>query len=207
MSRNSNSNSNVITIRISQELNEVIDKMKNRLDISKADLIRNYLEMSKYLIKQKGKLKSLNERDFIIAKRSFLRKIIESSEELEQIMLGDKLARFILDIARISGKIDDLDYKLDICDNLGFFPKFIDEDNFLLVTKKFGPKKYVEAFLYRLFYGKEMNNNYTEDNLKGNKSLTQKYKNEFKNVQRSESHYSYEFAIIPEAAYEYAQSL
>ena len=131
----------------------------------------------------------------IIWKQVFCEHIL--NDELEQIMLGDKLARFVLDISRISGKIDDLNYKLDICDNLGFFQKFIDEDNYLLVTKKFGPKKFVEAFLYRLFYGKEMDNNYTEDNLKGNKSLTQKYKNDFKIVQRSESHYSYEFAIIP----------
>ncbi|MBY9004001.1 MAG: CopG family transcriptional regulator [Candidatus Lokiarchaeota archaeon] len=196
MSRGTNSNSSVLTIRIDQDLNEHIEKLKSRLGMSKADIIRNFLELSKYLIKQKNSLKSLNDRDFIIVKRSYLRKLIESSDELEQILLGDKLARFVIDIARISGKVDDLNYKLDICDNLGFFPKFIDEDNYVLVTKKFGPKKFVEAFLFRFFNNKEMDNNYTEENTKGNKSLTQKYKNDFKVVQRSESHFSYEFTTL-----------
>lgn len=196
MSRGTNSDSSVLTIRIDKELSEHIEKMKTRLGVSKADLIRNFLELSKYIIKQKNSLKSLNDRDFIIVKRSFLRKLIASSNELDQILLGDKLARFVIDIARISGKVDDLNYKIDICDNLGFFPKFIDEENYVLVTKKFGPKKFVEAFLFRLFNGKEMDNNYIEENLKGNKSLKQKYKNEFTIVQRSESHFSYEFTTL-----------
>ncbi|MHA1496672.1 MAG: ribbon-helix-helix protein, CopG family [Promethearchaeota archaeon] len=179
MSRGTSSDSSVLTIRINKQLDEHLNKMKSRLGVSKADLIRNLLELSKYIIKQKNSLKSLNDRDFIIVKRSFLRKLIISSDELDQILLGDKLARFVTDIARISGKVDDLDYKIDICDNLGFFPKFIDEENYVLVTKKFGPKKFVEAFLFRLFNGKEMDHNYIEENLKGNKNLTQKYKNEY----------------------------
>ncbi|MBY9017672.1 MAG: hypothetical protein KGD66_02470 [Candidatus Lokiarchaeota archaeon] len=196
MSRGTNSNSSVLTIRINNELNEHLGKMKSRLGVSKADLIRNFLELSKYIIKQKNSLKSLNDRDFIIIKRSFLRKLIVGSDELDQILLGDKLARFVIDIARISGKVDDLNYKIDICDNLGFFPKFIDEENYLLVTKKFGPNKFVEAFLFRLFTGKEMDHNYIEESLKGNKSLKQKYKNDFKIVQRSESHFTYEFTTL-----------
>lgn len=196
MSRETGSDSSVLTIRIDKQLNEHLNKMKSRLGVSKADLIRNFLELSKYLIKQKNSLKSLNDRDFIIVKRSFLRKLIVSSDELDQIMLGDKLARFVIDIARISGKVDDLNFKIDICDNLGFFPKFIDEENYVLVSKKFGPKKFVEAFLFRLFNSKEMDNNYTEEILKGNKNLKQKYKNDFKIVQRSESHFTYEFTTL-----------
>jgi len=196
VSRGKSSDSRVLTIRIDKELDENLNKMKLRLGVSKADLTRNFLEMSKYIIKQKNSLKSLNDRDFIIVKRSFLRKLITPLDELDQIVLGDKLARFINDIARISGRVDDLNYKLDICDNLGFFPKFIDEENFVLITKKFGPKKFVESFLFRMFNDMEMDINYTEENLKGNKSLTQKYKNDFKMVLRSESHYSYEFTSL-----------
>jgi len=196
VSRGKNSDSSVLTIRIDKELDENLNRMKLRLGVSKADLTRNFLELSKYMIKQKNSLKSLNDRDFIIVKRSFLRKLITPLDELDQIVLGDKLARFINDIARISGRVDDLNYKLDICDNLGFFPKFIDEENFVLVTKKFGPKKFVESFLFRIFNDMEMDLNYSEENLKGNKSLTQKYKNDFKVVNRSESHYSYEFTTL-----------
>ena len=113
--------SSIITIRIDKELNEHIDKLKDRLGLSKADIVRNYLDLSKYLIKEKNSIKSFNNRDFIVVKRSFLRKVVENLDEETQILLGDKLARFINDISRITGKVDDINFKLDICDNLGFF--------------------------------------------------------------------------------------
>ena len=188
----------IVTIRIDKELNEHIDSLKDRLGISKADLIRNYLDLSKYLIKEKSSIKSFNNRDFIVVKRGFLRKIIESLEEETQILLGDKLARFINDISRITGKVDDINYKLDICDNLGFFQKFIDQDNYILVSKRFGPKKFVESFLYRFFWEEEMNPNYVDEKIKGNKSLNSKYLNDFTKVKRSESHYTYEFMRLAE---------
>jgi len=199
LSQDSKYSTDVITIRIDKKLNSHLDKMKERLGLSKADLIRNYLELSQYIIKQKNILKSLNDRDFIIVKKSLLRKIVEKLEESEQLELGDKLGRFINDIARINGKLDDSDYKLELCDNLGFFPKFIDEEDFLLISKKFGPKKFVEAFLWRLLNQKELNPDYTEEEMKGNKSLRSKYKSELKPIDRSSSHYSYDFAKITEA--------
>jgi hypothetical protein len=198
MSKNSKPETSIVTIRIDKDLNEHINRLKDRLGLSKADLIRNYLELSKYLIKEKNSLKSFNNRDFIVLKRSFLRKIIENLEEKTQILLGDKLARFINDISRITGNNDDINYKLDICDNLGFFQKFIDQENYVLVSKKFGPKKFVESFLYRFFWEEEMNPNYIEEKIKGNKSLNSKYSNDFTEVKRSESHYTYEFMHLAE---------
>ncbi|MFW9773530.1 MAG: hypothetical protein ACFFBY_15500 [Promethearchaeota archaeon] len=194
----SNSNQDVITIRIDQYLNNNLNRMKERLGLSKADLIRNYLDMSKFIIKQRGSIKSLNNRDFIIIKRSYVKKLIDNTDEQEQIRLGDKLARFINDIARINGKEEDIVYKLEFCDNLGFFRKFIDEENYLLVTKEFGPQKFVESFLWRIYHNKEMNLSYIEEEMKGNKSLRAKYKNEIQPVNRSSSHYSFEFAKISE---------
>ena len=196
MSNNSKPETSVITIRIDKDLDEHINKLKNRLGLSKAELIRNYLELSKYLIKEKNSLKSFSNREFIIIKRSFLRKIFENLEEEYQILLGDKLARFINDIARITGKSDDLSYKLEICDNLGFFQKFIDEENYVLVSKKFGPKKFVESFLFRFFKEEEMNPNFIEEKLDNNKSLNSKYMKDFVPVKRSESHYTYEFMLL-----------
>ncbi len=66
----------------------------------------------------------------------------------------------------------------------------------MLTTKKFGPKKFVEAFLWRLFKQKELNSNYIEEEMKGNKSLRQKYKSEIKVLDISSSHYSFEFAQL-----------
>ena len=194
--KESKSNQKIITIRIDSELNDHLDYMKNRLGVSKADLIRNYLELSKYVLKQKSSIKSLNNRDFIIIKRSYLRKITTKLDEEEQIKQGDKLARFVNDIGRISGKEDDIIYKLDLCDILGFFPFFIDNENSLLITKKFGPQRFVEAFTYRLFKRKEFNPRFTEEELKGSKSLRDQYNKEVQPEDKSSSHYSYKFATI-----------
>ena len=188
----------VITIRINEELNDHLDKMNKRIGVTKTSLIKNYLKLSKYIVKQKSALQSLNDRDLVVVKRSFLRNIIDRLDESDQLLFGDKLAVFINDIARIYGKQEDIGYKVDFCDNLGFFSSIIDEDNNLLVVKKFGPKKFVEAFLWRLFEQKELDPNYIEEKLEGNKSLRQKYKNQIKELDISSSHYSYEFAKIPE---------
>jgi hypothetical protein len=188
----------VITVRIDEELNNNIEEIRQKLGISKADFIRNYLEMSKSIIKQKTSIKSLNKRDLIIIKRSYLRKLIERSDESDQIKLGDKIGRFINDIARINGRIDDISYKLDLCDSLGFFLRDIDHEGYIIITKKFGPKKFVEAFIWRLFKQDEFNLKYTEEELRSSKSLTQQYEKEIQSVNRSSSHYSFEFAKLPE---------
>ena len=188
----------VITIRIDEELNDNLDRIKDRMGITKNNLIKNYLELSKYFLKRKSTIQSLNDRNLIVIKRSFLRNLIERLEETEQINFGDKLGRFINDIARIYGKQEDLQFKIDFCDNLGFFNNLLDESNYVLVEKKFGPAKFAEAFLWRLFEQKELNPNYIEEEMKGNKSLRQKYINQIKQLDISSSHYSFEFARIDE---------
>ena len=196
--KESKSSSVVITVRIDEELNSSLENIKRDIGISKANIIRNYLEFSQCLIKQKTSVKSLDDQDFIIIMRSFLREIIEKAEETEQILLGDKLARFINSITLIKNKGDDLNFKLDLCNNLGFFRKYIDDQNYVLVSKKFGPKKFVEAFSWQLFNKKEFNSRYTEEELKGSKSLTQQYNKEIHPVDRISSYYSFEFAKMPE---------
>ena len=106
------------------------------------------------------------------------------------------MARFVNDIARISGKLKDLEFKLDLCDHMGFFPKFIDEENYVLVSNKFGPKKFVEAFTYRLIQEKEMDSRFTEEALDGSKNLTAQYNKALQPTERSSSHYSFEFAKL-----------
>ena len=149
----------VITIRIDHELNENLDRMKDRMGINKNSLIKNYLELSKYFLKHKSTIRSLNDRDLVVIKRSFLRNLIEQLDETKQLKFGDKVGRFINDIARIYGKQEDLEFKIDFCDNLGFFNNLLDENNYLLVEKKLGPTKFAEAFLWRLFEQKELDSN------------------------------------------------
>jgi len=192
----------VITVRIDEELNRNIDKLKKKLGISKADLIRNYLKMSKFIIKQKNSIKSLNDRDCIIIKRSFYRKLIDTLEEVDQMELGLKTARFINDIARLQGKIENIEYKLDLCEHLGFFPKLVDEDKYILFSKKFGSKKFSEAFVYKLINHEpksKYNTRFTDETIENNKSLRTQYKKEINPVEeRSASHYAFEFAKLPE---------
>lgn len=196
--RNLKDSTVVITVRIDKELNTQLENIRRDLGISKANLIRNYLELSQCIIKQKTYLKSLDDQDFIIIIKSYLRDIVEKVEEAEQITLGDKIARFINSIALTKNRVDDLDFKLDLCNNLGFFRKFIDDQNYVLISKKFGPKKFVEAFTWQLFKEKEFNSRYTEEELKGSKNLTQQYNKEIHPVDRISSYYSFEFAKIPE---------
>ena len=194
--KESKTNQKVITIRIDGELNDHLNNLKDRLGLSKADLIRNYLELSKCILKQKSSLKSLNNRDFVIIKRSYLRKIMMELEEEDQIRFGDKLARFINDLGRIYGKENDIDYKLQLCDIMGFFPYFVDNENSILITKKFGPQRFVEAFTYRLFKKSEYNTRFVEEELKGSKSLRDQYNKEIQPEDKSSSHYSFKFAKI-----------
>ncbi|MEE9378601.1 MAG: hypothetical protein V3V33_11280 [Candidatus Lokiarchaeia archaeon] len=189
---------NVITVRIDENLNNNLDKVRRKLGISKADLIRNYLEISKYVIKQKSSLQSLNDRDFIIIKRSFLRKLIDKEDEVEQIRLGDKLARFINDCARINGKLDDIFYKLDLCDNLGFFRNFIDDKNYVLIDRKFGSQKFVEAFTWRFFNQSEFNTNWVSSKIDTQSKIRTAYHKQVQPIDISSSHYSFEFAKLPE---------
>ena len=184
----------VITVRIDEELNNNLDKVRTKLGISKADLIRNYLELSKYFIKQKGSIQCLNDRDLIIVKRSYLRNLIEKENEEDQIKLGENLARLINDCARIYGKLDDIDYKLDLCDNLGFFRKFIGENNYILIDHKFGPQKFVEAFIWSLFNKGEFNPNWTKSKIDGQSKIESAYKKQVQPVEISSSHFSFEFA-------------
>lgn len=188
----------VITVRIDKELNDNLDKLRMKLGISKAELIRNYLKMSYYIIKQKSSIKSLNRRDFIVIKKSFLRKLIEDKEEEEQIELGEKLARFINDIATINGKEDDLDYKLSLCDNLGFFPKDIDDEGYILISKKFGSRKFVESFTWKLFKENNFNLNWIESKIESQSKIKTAYEKQVQPVERSSSHYSFEYARITE---------
>ncbi|MFW9972585.1 MAG: hypothetical protein ACFFDF_20530 [Candidatus Odinarchaeota archaeon] len=189
----------VITVRIDKELSNNMEKIQEKLGTSKADLIRNYLEMSKFIVKQKSSIKSLNDRDFVIIKRSYLRKLIENQSEDEQINLGNNLAKFVNDIARINGKLEDIYYKLDFCENLGLFAKFIDDEQYVLIDKKFGPQKFVESFTWRIFnQPSEFNIDWVSSKIETQSKIRTAYNNKVQPIERSSSHFSFEFAKIPE---------
>ena len=123
----------------------------------------------------------------------------KTSEISGQIYLGEKLANFINDIARINGKLDDINFKLDFCDNLGLFPNFIDEENYILVDKKFGPQKFVEAFIWRIHNQPSyFNVDWVSSKIDTQSKIRTAYYNNVQPIERSSSHFSFEYAKIPE---------
>lgn len=190
----------VLTVRISKELDQILDKIKDRKGISKAAVIRYYLEMAKYILIDTGSIRSLDDRDMIMIKQKRFKKYLKIFEEEEQMEQGVKFARFINDLARLQGKLDDIDYKLDLCEHLGFFSKFIDEDNYILFSNKFGPKKFIEAFAFKLIYYDpevEYDFSFTEEALESSKKKGA-YLKTIQPVDRAASYYAFEFAKIPE---------
>jgi len=190
----------VITVRIDKNLNETLDNHCRNLRISKANLIRSYLEMSKYLIVDRGAIKSLDNRELIILKQSYLKKNTRDLDEIRQIEMGEKLARYVNDIARIEGKLDDLSYKLDLCEHMGYFPRFIDKDKdkFILFSKKFGTQKFVEAFVWQLINQSDYNRDFLTEEIERSKSIRGNYNKTINPVERSSSHYSFGYAKLPE---------
>jgi len=155
--------------------------------------------MVKYIIVDQNSLRSIDDRDFIIIKRKMVKKFLKSYEIEEQMDYGVKFAQFINDLARLQGRIDDVEYKLEICQHLGFFPKFIDDDNYILFSNKFGPKKFVEAFAYKLLNHEpdtEYDITFTDENIESSKKKEQEYTKKIAAIYRAESYYAFEFAKI-----------
>ena len=191
----------VLTIRIDKSLDETLEEICKKRRITKATLIRNYLDMANFVLVDQNSIKSLNDINLIMLKRSFFYKILEGFDEVDQIDLGLEYAQFINDLARRQGKIDNIEYKLDICEHLGLFNKNIDKESYILFSKELAPEKFVEAFAFILITNGdegEFKKDWVTDKLKGNKSLTQAYKKVITKVERDASYYSFEFAKIPE---------
>ena len=155
--------------------------------------------MAKYMIIDQNSIRTIDDRDFIMIKRKIFKKFLKSYEIEEQMEYGLKFAQFINDMARLQGRIDDIEYKLEMCQHLGFFPKFVDDDNYILISNKFGPKKFVESFAYKMIYhdpNTEYDINFTDENIESKKALKQDYNKKIGPTYRAESYYAFEFAKI-----------
>ncbi len=186
----------VITVRIDKSLDDILNKLRVKIGLSKAELIRNYLNMVNYISLHKGSLKSLDNRNFIIFKRELLNDCLNKLSEIEQIHIGEEMARFLNDIARIKGQIDNLEFKLELCENFGYFPFFIDTERYIYITHEFGPLKFVEAFMWQLIYQEKYT--FIESEMASNKKLKSQYNKQVVCVPpRSSINYTFEFAKMP----------
>ncbi|MFX1275991.1 MAG: hypothetical protein ACFFBP_17335 [Promethearchaeota archaeon] len=189
----------VLTIRIDNDLDHIINEICERKSITKASLIRNYLEMIKYVLIYQNSFLSSNNNDLLILKRSFFKSILSKFDEDLQIDLGIELAQFINDLARLEGNFENIEFKLDLCEHYGLFPKFIDRENYILISHKFGPQKFVEAFMYQLIKmgtEQDFDKSWTEEELSKSKDARKSYKQSVNPIVRDSTHYSFEFAKI-----------
>lgn len=191
----------VLTVRISKELDQILEDIKNTKGITKANVIRNYLEIAKYIIIDQDSNRSIDDRDLICIKKSTFRKLLHTLEEETQIEYGLKFARFINDLARLQGQLENIDYKLDICMHLGFFNKFIDKENYILFSNKFGPEKFIEAFVYKIFnYSPEdeYEMDFTTAVIEKDSKKKKDYLKKIGPIERAKSYSAFEFARLEE---------
>ena len=191
----------VLTVRISKELDQILEEIKDKRGITKANVIRNYLEMAKYMIIDQDSIRSIDDRDLISIKKSTFRKLLNNLGEETQMEWGVKFARFINDLARLQGQLDSIDYKLDLCMHLGFFNKFIDKENYILFSNKFGPEKFIEAFVYKIFnYSPEddYDMDFTTAGIEKDSKRKKDYLKKIGPIERAKSYYAYEFARLEE---------
>lgn len=189
----------VLTIRIDEDLDSKFNKQAIKTNTTKANLIREYLEMAKYFNIKKSSFQSLNNNDLILIKQNFFKNIIEEINPIKQIDLGTDLADLINDLARIEERSDDIEYKLDLCERYGLFPKFVDKGNYILIDIKFAPKKFVEAFFWQLITEGKMGDfdkTFVDSEMKDNKKLKTRYEETIQPVKRDSSYYSFEFAKL-----------
>ena len=191
----------VLTVRISKELDQILENIKDNKGITKANVIRNYLEIAKYMIIDQDSIRSIDDRDLISIKKSTFRKLLNNLEEETQMEWGVKFARFINDLARLQGQLESIDYKLDLCMHLGFFNKFIDKENYILFSNKFGPEKFIEAFVYKIFnYSPEddYDMDFTTAGIEKDSKKKKDYIKKIAPIERAKSYYAFEFARLKE---------
>lgn len=202
MSKNkktSGNNSSVLTIRIDENVNKRLDEISEKRRTTKASVIRDYLEMAKYILLDHNSIRSLNENDLLMIKRNTFKLIMDRFDEITQIEFGTKIAQFINDLARLQGKMNDIKYKLDICEKFGLFPKFIDKEGYILFSKLFGPKKLVESFVWRLITKGDkgdFDKSFTENEIEDNKKVRANYEEKIQPIRRDASHFAFEFAKL-----------
>lgn len=189
----------VLTVRIEEKLDKILNGMKSKKGISKANVIRNYLEKARYIEINHNSIRTFDDRDLIVIRRKTFKKFLESFEEVQQMVWGIKIARFINDLARYKRKLEDIEYKLDLCEQLGFFIKIIDDDNYILFSKTFGPDKFAESFAYKLIHYNLEDSydiSFTNEAIESSSKLRGQYNKKIGPVDRNKSYYTFEFAKL-----------
>jgi hypothetical protein len=197
--KGSREKSKVLTVRVSKDLDDILEKRSKERRLTKAAVIRDYLEFAQFYLKDADSLKSLNQNELIVLKKQFFKSILSERDERDQIELGKEMGRFINDMARLQGKVEDIPYKLELCEKYGLFPNFVDSEGYILVHKSFGPKRFVESFMWYLITMAtkgDFNKEFITEEIEDSSRTKKKYEEEIQPVRRDATHYAFEFAKI-----------
>ena len=187
----------VITVRIDRDLNDVLEKRREGTGMSKAEFIRTYLEKMRFLKFLKKDIYTLEPQKALLLPKNLFQQLLNFLDDLQQARFGEELARQININANKELAEATLEDKLNLIEQLGLFPKEIDAEKYILVSKDFGPQKFVEAFMWCLFGEKEFK--FFEKDMESNKKLRSQYKNEvIFEPERYTTSYCFKFAQIPE---------
>ncbi len=187
----------VITVRIDRELNDVLEKRREGTGMSKAEFIRTYLEKMRYLKFLKKDIYTLEPQKALVLPKNLFLQLMNILNDLQQARFGEELARQInININKDIPEAN-LKNKLDLIEQLGFFPKEIDADRYILVAKDFGPQKMVESFMWCLLGKGDFK--FFDTDMNSNKKLKNQYKDEvIFEPERYTTSYCFKFAKIPE---------
>ncbi len=192
-----------ITVRIDSDMESELNFIaENILNEKKGNVIRKFLSLAEILaINNDGSIRGYNNRLLMILKKETIQRIISKVDEELQVDFGDEMARYINDICRLKGE-STLEYKLRLCNRLGWLVPFYDKNFNTQIPHDFGPEDFVKAFCYRLVNEKKMNLKYLSTNLTSDKAAKKEFERIFGKGEKGENaisnHYSFTFMHLRE---------
>ena len=188
-----------ITVRIDSDMeNELKFIAENILNEKKGNVIRKFLSLSEiFAINNDGSIRGYNNRLLMILKQETIQIILSKSDEELQVEFGDEMAQYVNDICRIKGE-SNLEYKLRLCNRLGWLVPFYDKNLNVQIPHEFGPEDFVKAFCYQLVHEKKMGLKYLSKNLTSDKGKKEFEKIFGKGENATSGHYSFTFMHLRE---------
>lgn len=184
-----------ITVRISSDLEEQLKFIAEKiLNDKKGSVIRNFLSLAEILaIHNDGTIRGYNNRSLMVLKQETIQNILSKLDEKSQMDLGDDMALYVNDICRIKGDFS-LEYKLKLCNRLGWFLLIFDSNRNIQIPHEFGPENFVKSFCYRLVNEKKMPMRFLSENISSDK-IKKEYERVFGKGENAPSDY-YTFTFM-----------
>jgi hypothetical protein len=186
----------MFSLRLNPKLIERINKLSIEMGASKAKIARSYLQLSDYfLVEPNLDITTFTKLGLSIFPTEILKDLLDSQNDRDQILMGDKLGTIINNNFQIMG-LQNLEEKRKLIQGLNwirFTPVHLiseEEDpktkeikkinkQFWGIPKDTWPILVIHAMLFRLIYNQKYNSNWELKLLKDFLSLTEKKQQDF----------------------------